>query len=580
MRLSALAVVCITVIGSLSPRPASADLSAPRVVATFGEMPKVVTLPDGRLLAFFHPLTGEMTAVETRTSSDGGKAWGAMETLLKLPEDAGGFGYSLPFIDRQGELHIFFFCDVNSGVVRPNPRARPMRHGLGQLDIWHARTTGGRKQWGPARRIWEGRAGDMQSVIQLRSGRIVLPISYWVDRNWGHRGEGFDAFTFMGSFRCSSLYSDDGGATWQQSPAELKTPTSSLGELGAVEPVIIQLTDGRVWMLIRTQMGRFYESFSKNGVDWTSARPTALHSSDSPAGLVRLLDGRLLMFINDCRRFPYAVGGRQALHAAVSSDEGGSWQGWREVLRDPYRNEPPPPGGDHGVSYVYPTLLADGKVLFTMWVATGKQRSIYVFDPKWLDQTTATCAFDPPSGERHSGSGDDGLAEWSVFGTKGAGLSSHPSKAGKSVLSLRKAQADWPAGTAVWNFPAGGAGRLSLRLMLRPGFRGGAIALTDHFSTPFDGEAAYHNLYNLPITPSSKIGQTTLRPNRWHDVTLDWDVKKQTCRISVDGRAAGTFHQRRNAAYVNYLRLSSTAIATNDAGFIVESVHAEVQPPH
>src|SRR5207249_4818726 len=114
---------------------------------------------------------------------------------------------------------------------------------------------------------------------------------------------------------------------------------------------------------------------------------------------------------------------------------------------------------------------------FTLWVATSKkERSVYIVDPKWLDETSAMSDF------------STGLSEWSVFGTKGAELAPHPAKPSARVLALRRAAADWPAGTAVWNFPAGSSGRLRIRLLLKPGFRGGRIALTDHFSVPFDSE--------------------------------------------------------------------------------------------
>jgi hypothetical protein len=41
-----------------------------------------------------------------------------------------------------------------------------------------------------------------------------------------------------------------------RSPALLKVQTPDLTTiLGAVEPVVLELRDGRVWMLIRTQRG-------------------------------------------------------------------------------------------------------------------------------------------------------------------------------------------------------------------------------------------------------------------------------------------------------------------------------------
>src|SRR5690606_36601780 len=117
---------------------------------------------------------------------------------------------------------------------------------------------------------------------------------------------------------------------------------------GGVEPVVIEHLDGRVWMLIRTQMGRFYESHSNDrGNTWSPFVPSPITSSDSPAGLLRMPDDRLVLLWNNNRRHPYAQGSRQVLHAAVSEDDGRTWCGGREILRDPARNQPPPPGGDH-----------------------------------------------------------------------------------------------------------------------------------------------------------------------------------------------------------------------------------------
>lgn len=173
------------------------------------------------------------------------------------------------------------------------------------------------------------------------------------NRSWSNRGEGFYAFTYTGKFNSTALYSDDYGDKWQLSPSVLRTPTPNITTiLGAVEPVVLELKDGRVWMLIRTQMGRFYESFSADGVEWSRPRPTEIISSDSPAGLIHVKDGRILLIWNNCLRFPYAYGGRHVLHAAVSADEGHTWRGYREIVRDPNRLEPSPPSGDHGVSYV------------------------------------------------------------------------------------------------------------------------------------------------------------------------------------------------------------------------------------
>jgi hypothetical protein len=538
---------------------------APHSIATFDQMPKTVTLKDGELMAFFHPILGEMHAATARLSSDNGHTWGELKTLFSLPEDAGAFGYTQVFCDHAGEVHLFLFCDAGSGQVGPRRAPASKKFGpLGKLDIWEAHTTGEGHTWLPPHRIWEGRAGDMQSVIQLRSGRLLLPLSYYIPRSWSDRGPGFDAFSWRGSFRSSMLYSDDGGETWKQSPAVLETPTTAIGELGAIEPVVIQLKDGRVWMLIRTQVGRFYETFSQDGVAWTPPRPSTIPSSDSPAGLVRLKDGRILLFDNDCWRFPYANGGRQVLHVALSDDEGKTWHGWREVLRDPLRDAPPPSDGDFGVSYPYPTLTSDGQVVFSLWVASSRtQRSLYAFDPKWVDETSQSEDF------------AHGLDAWSAYGTRGVEAVPNPDKVGAQMLQVRKTDADWPA-AAVWNFPAGATGSVHLRIKLQPGQKGLLIGLTDQYSPPFDDQDELHNLYNVVIDAQGHIGKAALSAGEWHDLQLTWDTRAQQCRVQVDGRQVASIRQARLSSWLNYLRLRSTADdTTDDAGFLVESVQAQ-----
>src|SRR5437867_4263051 len=61
------------------------DVSKPRELVRFDEMPKPVQLPDGTLMAIFHPTNGGMKEVTARTSKDGGRNWSAQDALFKLP---------------------------------------------------------------------------------------------------------------------------------------------------------------------------------------------------------------------------------------------------------------------------------------------------------------------------------------------------------------------------------------------------------------------------------------------------------------------------------------------------------------
>ena len=319
------------------------ETGPPVGVTTFKERTHIALLSDGRLMGSYvnrTPMAYEATA---RYSTDGGRTWTEPRSLLHLYEEYGVWTGGEMLVTQDGNLHVFLINDAKT--ISGGRRVRQ--------DIWHVRSSDG-NYWRP-KRIWEGRSASLHSVIQLQSGRILLPFSYRTQRNWANRGPGTDAFTFLGRFSSGVLYSDDGGSTWQQSSAELKAPAPDWhGLLGAIEPVVLELSDGRVWMLLRTQMGRLYESFSDDGINWSSAQATRLLSSDSPVGMVRLDKRRIMLFWNSCLRFPSGYGGQHVLHAAISEDEEGTWRGIREVLRDPLGAQPDSVTGAHGARGPFP----------------------------------------------------------------------------------------------------------------------------------------------------------------------------------------------------------------------------------
>jgi hypothetical protein len=411
--------------------------------------------------------------------------------------------------------------------------------------------------------VRKGYNGSMLSVIQLKSGRIILPVSYLTPRVWSNRGKGFDAFTDMGRFSSGVYYSDDSGDSWKQSDIELKVPASQIGADGIIEPIALELKDGRVWLLLRTQLGRFFESFSQDGSVWTKPAPTAILSSDSPPSLTRLENGEIVMLWNNCLRFAYAEGGRHVLHAAISDDDGRTWRGYREVARNPLVDEPPPPNGDHGVSYTLPALTDDGEIVTPLSVGGTGGMWLLRFHPDWLNETVRKADFS-------IGNGD-----WNSFGTKGVEVVMNPDGSGSKALRICKPEANWPA-AAVWNFPNGASGRLKIQFKLNPGFGGARIGLTDHFSVPFDPEDQFHNLYNLSIGAAGKLRQGEITPGDRHTLELEWNNDKQECRVLVDGNPAETLPLQRRTAGVNYFRVCSTAEGVDTAGLLIESVDATV----
>lgn len=572
----ALALVCAVLTGwEVLPQAHAAEAKPPEQLAHFDAMGKPVVFPDGTVALYFIDIRGpglgktpEVQELRVRTSQDNGKTWSDFESLTELPAEEGGFGFHDSLVDQNGEVHIFMLCDANTGVIRAREAAegRPAVEPLARqrLDIWHLHSTDGRTKWAKPHRIWEGRGGDLQSVIQLRSGRLVLPICYLVKRSWREKGKGLAAFTYMGQFDTSVLYSDDSGKTWKQSDAVLRVQVPYIAANGGVEPVVVQLNDDRVWMLLRTQNGRFFESFSADGAEWSPLEPTGILSCDAPAGLVPLPDKRLVMLWNNCLRFPYAQGSRWVLHAAISSDDGKTWRGYREILRDPHRKQPPPPGGDHGVAYPYPRLMKDGRIIYTMWVESGEGRSVQAFDPEWLLQTEDSDDF------------ANGLDRWSVFGTKGVEITEHQGSADGKVLAVHRVDNEWPA-TAVWNFPAGASGSIKLRLLAEPQFGGARLLLTDHFSVPFDLEDRFHSVYSIPITTDARqsLG-VTISPEKWIDLELRWDGGRRQCEVLIDGKPSGSLPQQRVSPGPSYLRIRSSATTPQKGRLLVDSVQVKV----
>ena len=534
----------------------------------------MVVLPDGTWEAYKAVNPGKGFKLTRIRSTDEGRTWSKPETV----HDLHGDDWDLPeepwtgcvaLLDNAGEVHLFFMRLRLEGAARTVAVDRC-------IDIWHLKSLEKRTKWSASQRIFKGYTGSIQGALQLRSGRIVFPIGSWV--------AGREAAPPTGAHFCTTIYSDDAGKTWKQSPAQLTSPCNANyngNNYGACEPVAVERTDGEVWMLMRTQAGFLYESFSKDGADWSEAKPSRFHSSDSPAALAKLADGRLVVAWNNCENPPRVgdqgvYGGRDALHAAISDDCGKTWRGYRELYLDAKRHDSPPVLGDRGTAYPCLVAAKNGRVGVISGQGAGR-RSLTFMDPRWLLETSRDEDF------------SEGLEGWSAFTafgpvkrywrdrTLGARLIDHPDKPGAKVLHLRRAD-DKAGDGAVWNFPVGTVGKLSMRVRLEKDFGGGSIALGDHFFDPTDDTGEEQALFALPISAEGKLGDgPKLDSARWYALGLDWNTTERKCRVHLDGKEVVTLTQgKQTEAGTCYLRLRSTAKAKDSAGFLVEKVAVRV----
>ena len=95
---------------------------------------------------------------------------------------------------------------------------------------------------------------------------------------------------------------------------------------GLIEGTLVQLKDGRLWTLLRSYHGFFYETFSSDdGHTWAPIPPrrSKIASTGSPGMLKRLSDGSLVLLYNAIPTKGYER--REELFVSFSEDEGESW---------------------------------------------------------------------------------------------------------------------------------------------------------------------------------------------------------------------------------------------------------------
>jgi len=514
-----------------------------------------VATADGTWERFFIEGKGGDAKVVVASSADMGKSWSKPKALGTIGGD--GWGGCAAIVTPKGEVHLF----MTKGRWVGEGKAPAINR---FIDIWYTKSSDGRTKWTTPKPVFEGYVGALCNGAHLKSGRMILPFAMMI----GGRAAGPP----VGRNETIVLYSDDDGGTWTMAPARLVAPVPENyngSSEGACEPSVVQLKDGRVYMLMRTQTGFLYESWSDDGVKWSDAKQSQFSSSTGPPYLIRLKDDRVALFWNDCEMPPRVegagvYGGRDALHAAIADPELKKWVGFREIYLDPTRNTTPPKAGDRGTAYPDAVLTADGRIGVSS--GQGGRRAVMIVDPAWLYETSRASAF------------ADGLDSWCVYKgvgpakgwwrdrTQGSQLIDHPDKPDAKSLHIRRPDDKDPDG-ATWNFPLGRSGTLTTRVKVNPNSRGGVIALADRFFDPSDATCDAKAMFLLPLDQLSAGG--------WHDVELKWDVAARTCVVSIDAKPGPSLSMANETATgIAYVRFRSTAPSVDAAGFLIESVKA------
>ena len=233
--------------------------------------------------------------------------------------DCHAFGPSI-LRDREGSsgFSILGLFAVSGWTVSPP---------IGPIsNVWCIRSYDDGITWVDRNCIFEGYCGATRGAIQVATGEIVVPISYVV-RN-------------PGRYLSACLVTRDRGETWK---LDGSVDIGQCGDhAGAVEPSVVELRDGRLWMLIRTNLGYFMDSYSSDlGRYLVVAGCTPL----SPVRVLRaacsdLSSGRIALAWNNTMDRAASVEAdadkefsgnsidmnlRDALSIAFSDDEGDTW---------------------------------------------------------------------------------------------------------------------------------------------------------------------------------------------------------------------------------------------------------------
>lgn len=455
------------------------------------------------------------------SSSDGGLTWKRVKYSKEMP-----------------------MADVKSPVSGEYIRLVSM----GNLGVYCIRTQQGLEGGRTLTKAFDKPAIMIKPPLFIRKGKRIVVAAHTSGPGKVEKG----SFTYV---------SDDDGRSWRQSNI-VTTPDHTGGGFhdgirwnhGAVEPTVIELNDGRLWMLMRTSQDTHYSSWSDDGgLTWSASEPSPFYGTITMPTLGRLADGRMLFLWCNTTPLPEQGGtngvwddvftNRDVIHAAISEDDGKTWIGMRELYLNPLRNAEDyayQPGIDRGVHQSQFVEVKPGKVLVSLG-QNRLHRSLVLFDVKWLYEKERYCDF------------SDSLSQWSTFNyykgiqghcgynrVAGCRLETHPDDPSRNRLNIPYLPNDTLVADrqgAVWNFPASRKGALTVSLRIPREAKEIKLLLNDRWFNPSDSVARYFAMHEVLLSRSA-LG---ISDEKWHQVRVDWDLDKgkALAHVYVDGKRRG-----------------------------------------
>ncbi len=273
----------------------------------------IVELTDGSLLYATTEFAGGSSdfasaRIVSRTSHDGGRTWDKQRVLQENIGEKNVMSVTLRWlaspVTSETPLGMFYL----------------VKNAHDDLKAYVRTSTDNGQTFGKPTLISSNPGYHVMNndrVTLLSSGRLLAPLA--TTSNIGSENH----------FVSSCYISDDQGKTWRAGVWEVDLP-----QRGAMEPEVIEMDDGKVAMIMRTQLGHIAIAYSPDkGDTWTKPVAWSVKAPEAPATLRRIpATGDLLLIWNNVYEEGEDHGGRRTpLTAAVSSDGGKTWSHVRNL---------------------------------------------------------------------------------------------------------------------------------------------------------------------------------------------------------------------------------------------------------
>ena len=310
------------------PFPAYADTYLPFAMAQSNEVTR-----SGRVwTAWIGGEDGPVAYLLASYSDDHGQSW--RQPVFVIDPAA----YGLPMGTRVG----CFWCDPLGRLWLFFKQS--CSHFDGSCSNWYIRCDQPDAEtpvWSEPNYVSFG--ASITKPIVRQNGEWLLPVSLW--ERW-HIGKPFQyCYHELDAVRGANVFlSDDEGVHWRYCGGHI------FNDSCFNEHSVLELTDGRLWMLSRCHK-EIAQSFSENGGRAWGPQSTAFPHANAKCVARRLQSGQILL-IKHGKDFVNRTG-RWDLTAFLSSDDGETWKGG--LLLDERR-------GGTGVSYPDIAQAPDGTI--------------------------------------------------------------------------------------------------------------------------------------------------------------------------------------------------------------------------